>query len=154
MITRAILSADHDFISGGPGGRWCVLFNHEVHGTYAYVFPVSALWYRSAEYGIDLKDADTLLDVVLNDMAMISVGQGLTETEPDFVYHVHSSVAWQGHQRRIAQFKTTLTHDDSQGVLKKVTDHHRANLNNPALKALHANHSELISSIRNQRGVV
>ncbi len=154
MITRAILNADRDPVSGGPGGSWCVMFDHEVHGPYAYVFPVSTLWHRSAEYGIDLADADTLLDVVLHELALVSIGQGLTGAEPDFVYHVNQSTAWQGHQRRIAQAKTLITHDDPLKFLRQVSDHHRAHLNNPTLKALHANHSELVSSIRNQRGVV
>lgn len=153
MITRRILSATHDPASGGPGGSWCVLFDHEVHGTYAYVFPVCALWHRSAEYGIDLSDAHALLDVVLHEMAMISIGQGLTQEDPAFVFHTEEGMARTAHLMRTDRAKDVFSHPDPDGVLQKVKDHHLANLDHPELVELHFQARQTAHSIRKQRGV-
>ncbi len=153
MITRTLLSATHDPASGGPGGSWCVLFDHEVHGTYAYVFPVCTLWYRSAEYGIDLADADTLLDVVLHEMAMVSIGRGLTQNEPDFVFHVEEGMARTGHLMRTDRAKDLFEHPDPDGLLQKIRDHHLGTLHDPELRGLHLKSRQTAHSIRRQRGV-
>lgn len=153
MITRKLLSATHDPESGGPGGSWCVLFDHEVHGTYAYVFPVCALWHRSAEYGIDLTDADTLLDVVLHELAMISVGQGLTQNEPDFVFHTEEAMARTGHLMRTDRAKDMFSHPDPDNLLQRIRDHHIGTLGNRELHELHLKSRQTAHSIRKQRGV-
>ncbi len=154
MITRPIHQAEYHPQGGGVGGGWSILFEHEERGPYVYLMTASSLWCRSVEYGIDLNDADTLFDIVLHELAGISLGVGVRMTDPDFVYHVHPTVAWHGHQRRLAQVKNQVTHPDPLGELKKITDHHLANLNNSDLKTLHAKHVELVSSIRKQRGVI
>jgi hypothetical protein len=152
--TRPIRQVDHHPEWDGPGGGWTILFDREDGVPWCYAFPVATLWHRSAEYGIDVADAATLLDVVLHEMALTSVGQVLTGQEPDFVYHVAESVARAGHLERTARAKAQFAHPDPDNLLSKVTDYHLSMLSDPGLQDLHRKTRQTAQSIRRQRGAI
>jgi len=151
MITRPIRAVQHHPDAGGVGGAWSILFDHETKGPWLYFLPVSSLWYRSAEYEIDLGDADTLFDTVLHEAAAMDFDLGVHHTDPDFVAHVPAAQAWQAHQARIAKVKQLVTHDDPQKLMSVITKHHLDNRGHKHLNQLYQDHRSIVGSIRKQR---
>jgi hypothetical protein len=78
--------------------RCLVWFQMETGETWVRVFPLEALEWRAAEYGIDPTDADTLLDVVLHEE--YAEPSTLAE-DPD------TDTARERHLARIAEVKKT-----------------------------------------------
>ena len=148
MITRPIQEVKHHPTSGGVGGGWAVLFTHETLGLYHYLIPVSMLWYRSAEYEIDLADGDTLLDVVLHELAGMSLGHEVDPTDPSFVYKASAQTAWAAHQARLGKVKQQVSHHDPQKLLGQIVDHHKSNLKHPELTEIHTQHQQVMRRIR------
>ena len=153
MITRPIRLVTHHPDSGGVGGGWSVMFDHETNGPYCYLIPVSMLWYRSAEYGIPLTDGATLSDVALNELAGRALGETVEPINSDFPYHVDSATAWAGHRARVARIKSQITHPDPGNLLGQIATHHTSTLTDPDLQKLHQDHVKLLTKVRG-RGMI
>lgn len=151
---RRIRQVDHHPEWDGSGGGWSILLDHEDGTPWCYAFPALALWCRSAEYGIDPSDVETLLDIVLHELALTSIGQGLTGDEPDFVYHAEEGIARTGHLARIDRAKDMFDHPDLDGLLQTIKDFHVSRLSDPESNRLHQQTRNTVHSIRRQRGLL
>lgn len=101
---------------------WLVRVDVEGALPWIYAFPHVALVYRSAEYGIDPADADTLLDVVIHESHF-----ELSHTDPTFLYNTDEKTALAAHLARVADAKTRVAISDPDNHLDVIRKHHDSN---------------------------
>lgn len=133
------------------GSGWVVDLIREDGMQWCYPIPSVALWGRAAEYGIDPADAETLLDVVLQEIVMTDYGQSPAQDDPSFVYNTDEASAWTAHQARIRAAKDTVAHVDPGGHLKTICEHHAASLGDPAHRAFYEQHRATVADVRSRR---
>lgn len=88
---------------------------------WTYIFPHSTLGWRSAEYGIDPTDIDTLIHVVIHEHHMFD----LTHTDPTFLWNTDQETARKAHLRRVGEVMAKVTHHDPDNhldVIRKAWD--------------------------------
>lgn len=106
-----------------PGARsphWRVQFEHDDDAyNSVYFFPHETLEWRIAEYGIDVNDFDTLLDIVIHEQYV-----DLQHTDPTFLYNTDQETARVAHLARTAESKKIRTHHDPDNLLDVIRKAH------------------------------
>lgn len=135
-ITRVYSTGNNSFQA------WVVDYTDQDGMTRNYVFPSSALTFRAAEYGIDLSDAATLLDIIIHEHYMDP-----TEFHPDhpeFVYNTDQETARSAHLNRVRKLKLQIVHEDPGDLLKVIREAHVRDND----RSLHESHRTLVASLR------
>lgn len=128
-------------LDGAAEPAWLVEMTDESSGqTVAHAFPHAALTYRAAEYGIDLADVDTLLDVVLHEPHV-----ELHHADPTFVYNTDRDTARRAHLARVAASPVRVS--DPAGHLATIRQAHLAT-RDPARCAAMAAHADSLRARR------
>lgn len=94
-----------------------------------HVLHQDTLMIRAAEYGLDINDAELLMEVVLREPYL-----GIQHTDSDFVYRCSESDAQSGLMDKISRNRTTTTISDPQGYLTKICSAHRARIDQQAFQ--------------------
>jgi hypothetical protein len=94
---------------------WFIDMDVEGAHPWIYVIPHSTFFHRSAEYGLDPSDFDTLLDVVIHEHHF-----ELHHTDPTFLYNTDEKTAREAHLARVAAAKQRVTHQDPHGLLDTI----------------------------------
>lgn len=93
------------------GVRWC------------HVFPDGTMGWRAAEYGIDLNDADTLLQTILHEQHI-----AVSPDDPAFLYNTDEETARIHHLAKVQASQKLTDYADPHGLLAQIRDHHRASI--------------------------
>lgn len=99
---------------------------------------------RAAEYGIDLGDVETLMDV-----RFMQTFNDIDETHPDFVYHNSEEHARKALLARVAAAKQEHQILDPKNLLQQVKDHHKKLPHSD----FHADHKRRVGAKRKAMGV-
>jgi hypothetical protein len=144
MITKTILQVRSN-LPGASRFLWIVHHDRGDGVLWDYAFPHDTLTYRSAEYGIDPNDADTLLDVVLHEFHMEPAQIG--PDHPQFLYNTDERTARRAHLARVQELKNTVSYEDPQSLLDLIKRHHLSSFDSRR----HTEHRSLVASLREQR---
>jgi hypothetical protein len=109
---RVVKSAEIKVVRGVAG---CRISFAQPLGLQLYVFPVNALDYRAAEYGLDPDDSRTLLDIVLHEQHLQT-----DHDHPRFVYNTDEADARSYYLDQVADVKTRIRYEDPDGHLDDV----------------------------------
>lgn len=125
---------------------WIIDYMDSPGRTLCYAFPKTALFYRAAEYGIDLSDGATLLDCVMHEHYI-----EMHDQHPKFVYNTDEATAREEYLRRVQAVKPHIGHTDPKGLLSAVIEEHKRLVDAGHYDELHNNHRETVSSVRAHR---
>lgn len=147
MIVKKITGVYQGNLSAGSSSlpTWVIDYLDLDGKIRSYVFPHAALTYRAAEYGIDLDDAETLLDIVLHEHYM-DPGEH-SPYHPSFLYNTDEETARLAHLARVQKVKQYIAHEDPDNLLRIVTQHHVKHRN----EALHSEHRAVVASLRSNK---
>lgn len=121
MVTRKIIHLSEED-PGGPGRCWYIRHQDvddesQIAGHTIFKVAFTAV---SAEYGIDLDDIDTLMDVVLHRH------KDTTDNDhPDHVFNLSEDEAREKMLARIAEIKKDYQIVDPDNLLQAIRDHHK-----------------------------
>lgn len=147
MKTKTIVDVRYGMgaLDGRPMPLWIVNHLREDGLSWDYAFPHAMMTYRAAEYGIDILDVHTLLDVVLYEFHMDPAE--LNEHHPHFLYNTDEETARMVHLARVQKLKAQIEYDDPKELLRVIRDHHVENHD----MALHDQHRALVTSLRERK---
>lgn len=126
----------------GNGDRWIIRTTRADGTEHTFSFPHYTWAARSAEYGIDLKDIDTLLDVCLHDTF-----ESIDQNHPDFVYNNHEHVARTSLFERVTETKSRHQVVDPNNFLQAIKDHHESDSHS----SFHQTHQDRVRAFRKSR---
>lgn len=116
---RTVVEVTNSAKSTGADPYWLVRVDVEGAMPWIYAFPHETLIYRSAEYGVDPSDADTLLDIVIHEHHF-----ELSADDPTFLYNTDEKTAREAHLARVAEAKTRVSHVDPDNLLDTIRGKH------------------------------
>jgi hypothetical protein len=124
------------------GHNWVVVTTRPNGVPHTLSFPHITFAARAAEYGIDLSDIDTLLDICLHEGF-----EGIDHTHPDFVYNNHEDHARTALMSRIADTKQRHLVTDPGNLLQAVRKYHGENHH----RSFHDQHRARVAGLRSSR---
>lgn len=127
-------------------GCWIIDYMDSPKNMLCYAFPETALFYRAAEYGIDLSDGATLLDCVMHEHYI-----EMHHHHPNFVYNTEEATAREEYLKRVQMVKPHVGHTDPKGLLSAVIEEHKKLVDAGHYDELHSNHRKMVSSVRAYR---
>lgn len=106
-----------------------------------HCLPANALEIRAAEYGIDHKDIETLLDVVIWEPYLHHLNDGVDHDHPQFVWNAETiDEAREHHLKRVAAVKKLLAHPDQHDHNPALDPIRKSHGIDPEMVALRAEH--------------
>jgi hypothetical protein len=123
------------------GRGWLIPHQHGDVKT-NWTLPSAALDYRSAEYGIDRGDVETLMDVLMHEQ-MLSIH----EEDPKFVYNTDQDSAREYLFEQIAEIKKDVQWQDPENHLLLIQHTHHQH-HDPEL---HGNHRKFCEAMRKRK---
>lgn len=106
------------------GSEFAWIIEMDVEGALPWVYanPVHTLGLRSAEYGIDPNDVDTLIDIMIHEHHF-----QVPDSHPTFLWNTDEKTAREAHLARVADAKTRVTHLDPNNLLGIIRESHNPN---------------------------
>lgn len=114
METREVIEVERE------GSIWRVAMQTP-SGKFLYVFPVSTIDLRAAEYGMDPTDSKTMLDIILHEHYIT----GHEHTHPKFVYNTDEKTAREHYLGLIEDVKKNAVQvTDPNNLLEQIHQEH------------------------------
>lgn len=142
-ITR-VRDASGEQQCAAPHPIWFIDMDVEGALPWIYVIPHSTFFHRSAEYGIDPSDFDTLLDIAIHEHHF-----ELSHTDPTFLYNTDEKTAREAHLARVDAAKKRVTHEDPANLLNVIRNAY--DLNDPILAEARRRMKEVRARMMNGR---
>jgi hypothetical protein len=141
QMTYEVRSVE-DQKAAGEGRNWIISTVKSDGSSHTFTFPHISWMAKVAEYGFDLDDIDTILDVCLHE-----VFGGIDQNHPDFVYNNPEDHARAALLSRVTDIKQSHLVTDPNNFLQKIKTHHEQ----APYTAFHQMHRERVRTYRKAR---
>jgi hypothetical protein len=118
-IVNSYAASIGDPRTGVSETAWIIEYQEPGQSQRAVGFPISLLSWRAAEYGIDLSDTATLMDIAMYEHLM-----SVSPDDPTFLYNTDEATARSRHLARVSALKQQYEYHDPQSHLDRVKQHH------------------------------